>query len=295
MWSRGYTNAKGEAVAGLGGGFRYCRLGEPLFDADGQIRETVTFAELARHVYFTETGEPLPRGRVLEHAVGGRLPRGGVYLLYNGILGDKPRTGGNVLTRGILARLPNYDGQKVIYCAGCRLGHDRQNAGAHRHPPDPLRDQSRMIPLKDYQDRVLGLPADLLPPVRRQGRPDAYSPHPAAEQDGEPVPYLPVSAAGLAAGMPCVCLRVPTGGGKTLLACHAAGLAMTDLLRAERAVVLWLVPSNTILDQTVDALRDPRHPYRRAWDWHAPAPVEVMRIEEALRLSPAPRWTARPW
>jgi len=78
------------------------------------------------------------------------------------------------------------------------------------------------------------------------------------------VPYIPVQTAGLPPGMPYVCLRVPTGGGKTLLACYAAGLAMDEFMRAERAVVLWLVPSNTILDQTADALRDPRHSYRRA-------------------------------
>ncbi|MCK9589178.1 MAG: transposase, partial [Terrimicrobiaceae bacterium] len=52
--AEGYKNAKGEKVAGLGGGFRYCRLGEPLFDADRQIRPSVTFGELARHVYFPE-------------------------------------------------------------------------------------------------------------------------------------------------------------------------------------------------------------------------------------------------
>ncbi|RLD04907.1 MAG: site-specific DNA-methyltransferase, partial [Chloroflexota bacterium] len=45
---------------GLGGGFRYCTLDAPLFGADGQIRSEVTFSELARHVFFTETGEPLP-------------------------------------------------------------------------------------------------------------------------------------------------------------------------------------------------------------------------------------------
>jgi type III restriction enzyme len=86
--------------------------------------------------------------------------------------------------------------------------------------------------------------------------------------------------------MPYVCLRVPTGGGKTLLACYASGLAMSELLRADRAVVLWLVPSNTILEQTADALRDPRHPYRRALELACGA-AEVVTIEEALRLSRA--------
>ncbi len=84
--------------------------------------------------------------------------------------------------------------------------------------------------------------------------------------------------------MPYVCLRVPTGGGKTLLACYASGLAMTHLIHAERAVILWLVPSNTILDQTVNALRDPSHPYRRALEMSCGA-VDVITVEEALQLS----------
>ena len=84
----------------------------------------------------------------------------------------------------------------------------------------------------------------------------------------------------------CLLYTSPTGGGKTLLACYAAGLAQRQFMRAERAVVLWLVPSNTILDQTADALRDPRHPYRRALELACGA-VEVMTIDEALRLSRA--------
>ncbi|EQD52176.1 adenine specific DNA methylase, partial [mine drainage metagenome] len=55
--AQGYTNAKGEPVAGLGGGFQFCRLSaEPLFDADGQIRRDVRFAQLAEFVWFVETG-----------------------------------------------------------------------------------------------------------------------------------------------------------------------------------------------------------------------------------------------
>jgi site-specific DNA-methyltransferase (adenine-specific)/adenine-specific DNA-methyltransferase len=124
----GYTNAKGERVEGLGGGFRYCELGEPLFDENGKIRETVSFADLARHVYFTETGEPLPRERVSKSPFIGACRGVGIYLLYNGILGDRSANGGNVLTRAVLAKLPSFDGQKVIYCAGCLLGRDRLNA-----------------------------------------------------------------------------------------------------------------------------------------------------------------------
>ena len=123
--AEGYTNAKGEAVAGLGGGFRFCELGEPLFDESGHIRETVKFGELARHVYFTETGEPLPRERVPNTPLLGVCRGVAVYLLFNGILGDKTSNGGNVLTRKVLAALPPFAGPKVIYCAGCLIGAER--------------------------------------------------------------------------------------------------------------------------------------------------------------------------
>ena len=123
--AQGYTNTKGEQVDGLGGGFRFCELGEPLFDEHGQIRDTVKFADLARHVYFTETGEPLPRERIPNTPKIGEYRGVGIYLLYNGILGDKTSNGGNVLTRAVLAKLPPHDGPKVIYGAGCLLGAER--------------------------------------------------------------------------------------------------------------------------------------------------------------------------
>lgn len=123
--AEGYSNAKGEKLDGLGGGFRFCELGEPLFDEAGQIRVTVRFADLARHVYFTETGEPLPRERVPNTPLLGVCRGVGIYLLYNGILGDKSANGGNVLTRSVLAQLPPFDGPRVVYCAGCLLGPER--------------------------------------------------------------------------------------------------------------------------------------------------------------------------
>src|SRR3989304_2796660 len=57
-------------------------------------------------------------------------------------------------------------------------------------------------------------------------------------------------------GMPYVCVRVPTGGGKTVMACDAIGRATRELLQATRSLVLWLVPSNAIREQTIVALRD---------------------------------------
>lgn len=143
-----------------------------------------------------------------------------------------------------------------------------------------------MITLKDYQERVLDSLREFFRVAAHTGNPATAFGEVTRRIFGEAIPYLPVSVTGLNAQMPYVCLRVPTGGGKTLLACYAAGLAQRNFLRAEHAVVLWLVPSNTILNQTADALRDPRHPYRRALELACGA-VEVMTIEEALHLSRA--------
>jgi hypothetical protein len=97
-----------------------------LFDEHGQVCREVRFADLARHVFFTETGEPLPKA-----TNGKKSPLLGVcrgtayYLLFNGIMGDKRPDGGNVLTGKLLADLPQHDGPKVILGEGCRLGSAR--------------------------------------------------------------------------------------------------------------------------------------------------------------------------
>jgi len=120
-----FTNAKKKTVVpGLGGGFRYCKLSNPIFDESGHIHSEVRFADLATHVFFTETGEPIPkrpRGKQPSPLIG--VCNGvAVYLLFNGVLGDKRPDGGNILTGKILEELPDHDGPKVIYGEGCRLG-----------------------------------------------------------------------------------------------------------------------------------------------------------------------------
>ena len=134
--SQGYSNAKGESVAGLspdGGGFQFCTLSaEPLFTAQGQIRDDVRYAQLAEFVWFAETGTarphpgPLPEGEgeKLSPLLGVHEGRG-IYLLYNGILKDKSVGGGNVLTGPVFDVLPTFGGPKTIYAAACRLGAPR--------------------------------------------------------------------------------------------------------------------------------------------------------------------------
>ena len=86
-----------------GGGFRFYRLGPPVFDAAGQIRADIPYPVLAAHVYFSETGRSW-RGNGASPFLG--LHDGRAYaLLYNGILGDKRPDGGNVLTRVTLSMI----------------------------------------------------------------------------------------------------------------------------------------------------------------------------------------------
>ncbi len=84
--------------------------------------------------------------------------------------------------------------------------------------------------------------------------------------------------------LPYVCLRVPTGGGKTLMACHTIGIVAIEMSHVENPVCLWLVPSNTIRDQTLVALRNRHHPYRQAVDERFSCKVSVMDLKDALSV-----------
>jgi len=119
--AEGYLPEGGEPVDGLGGGFQFCRLSaEPLFDAAGQIRRDVTFAQLAEFVWFAETGTGYA-GQADSPMLGVHEGRA-IYLLYNGILKDRSVAGGNVLTGPVFDALPRFAGPKVIYAAANRMG-----------------------------------------------------------------------------------------------------------------------------------------------------------------------------
>ncbi|MCX6069131.1 MAG: site-specific DNA-methyltransferase [Chloroflexi bacterium] len=97
-----------------GGGFRFYRLGETVFDEYGQINPAVRFKELAAHVWFVETKTPFGNGNTGTPLLG-IYNETAIYLLYNGILGDKRPEAGNVLTSRVLESLPAHPGPKVIY------------------------------------------------------------------------------------------------------------------------------------------------------------------------------------
>jgi adenine-specific DNA-methyltransferase len=113
-----------------GGGFRFMQLGAPLFDEHGELHPEVRFADLAAFLWLRETGtayEPAAspvQGTPLLGVHEGRA----VYLLYNGILGDKRPAAGNVLTSAVLAAMQSHcwhEGPKVVYGEACLLGDAR--------------------------------------------------------------------------------------------------------------------------------------------------------------------------
>ena len=112
-----------------GGGFRFMRLGDAVFDAAGRINSSVGFAALAAFVWqqatrraYTQTAAPgTPLIGVFEGTA--------IYLLYNGILGDRRPDSGNVLTLAVLQALKAlpvngalHIGPRVVYGEACRLG-----------------------------------------------------------------------------------------------------------------------------------------------------------------------------
>ena len=83
-------------------------------------------------------------------------------------------------------------------------------------------------------------------------------------------------------GVPNVCIKVPTGGGKTFLAACAVRRLFDRLPVGKTRLVVWLVPSDAILTQTVAHLSDPSHPYRQRLDRDFGGHVNVYTKEQLL-------------
>jgi len=100
---------------------------------------------------------------------------------------------------------------------------------------------------------------------------------------GQGLPYHPLKD--FAPDMPYFCLRVPTGGGKTWLAAKSVALVNTHLLRVPHSVVLWLVPSKPIREQTLRGLKNRAHPLYAALK--DAGPVTVLDLAEAKSITRA--------
>ena len=142
--------------------------------------------------------------------------------------------------------------------------------------------------LKDYQKDTLATLRRFLEDARVHGPAAAFTaltlePEQAERLHGYGGKYKPLKDK---EGVPYVCLRLPTGGGKTILAAHSITVAKEAWIEKDYPLVLWLVPTNTIRKQTVDALKNTRHAYRKVLDEAFDGRVRVFDIGDFTQLAP---------
>ena len=87
---------------------------------------------------------------------------------------------------------------------------------------------------------------------------------------------------GLGEHLPAFCLKVPTGGGKTLLATRVIDLVGAHFRQNRRGLVLWIVPTTQIYNQTLEALKDRDHPYRQQLDLSSGQRTRVLEKKTAF-------------
>lgn len=138
-----------------------------------------------------------------------------------------------------------------------------------------------MLELKRYQQDALEALDLFLDDAREHPAPEAF----ARAMVRQEIVNQPYDAKGLEA--PYLCLRLPTGGGKTLLASHAIPRIASRYLSDDAPVVLWLVPTKGIHAQTLDALKNPAHPYREALDQAFQGRVAIFDLSEVTRIRPS--------
>lgn len=85
-------------------------------------------------------------------------------------------------------------------------------------------------------------------------------------------------------GTPTVAIKVPTGGGKTIIAAHAVK-TIAESEGREYPLILWFAPSETIRRQTADALKKPKHPYRQTLDEAFKGNVCVFDLDEVFMIT----------
>ena len=82
--------------------------------------------------------------------------------------------------------------------------------------------------------------------------------------------------------IPNISMKVPTGGGKTLLAACALGRISRDFFKRSRGLVLWVVPSTTIYDQTFKALANREHSYRKQLDLESGGRTKILNRKDSF-------------
>jgi len=143
------------------------------------------------------------------------------------------------------------------------------------------------MPLKHYQEQSLRVLREYLDAVPLRGAASAYlrahnnNPREFFRQRNPA--FQPLE--GLEE-VPYVCLRLPTGGGKTLLCAHTVGLAKDALWQDEFPLVLWLVPSEVIRTQTLETLKTPNHANSRALQERFGSRFRVFDVVDFVNIRP---------
>jgi len=140
------------------------------------------------------------------------------------------------------------------------------------------------MPLKRYQQDSLDRLKTYLETARLHGNAEAYR-RVQAERMGGPH-FPPFQALDGLESIPYACLRLPTGGGKTLLCAHTIGLAGQAFLDRDYPLVLWLVPTTTIKTQTLETLLKPSHPNSRVLQAAFGSRFRVFDIADFVNLRP---------
>lgn len=139
-----------------------------------------------------------------------------------------------------------------------------------------------MFALKGYQQRAMDTLASFLSQAKQSGNIEQAYGDSLTAQELPPAPYRDFQFG----STPYVCIRIPTGGGKTVLASHSIVTAGSHYLEVDYPIVLWLVPSTTIRLQTVEALKQNGHPYREKLDQAFNHQVLVLDIDEVFNIRP---------
>lgn len=134
---------------------------------------------------------------------------------------------------------------------------------------------------KEYQETALGILKSYLEAARVQGARSAFER--ITQENGQARAYKPLKPL---PETPYICLRIPTGGGKTYMAARSASIAADMYLDDEYPLILWLVPTKVIREQTLETLKKPNHPNREALMAAFKGHVKVFDISEFTQIRP---------
>ena len=308
---KGVPSAKDESLReGLGGTFSYFKLGKPMRKESMLERGKLpSYERLAAYIFFTATGEEFDAAKMRpERHFIGRSRNYDVFLIYTD---DFEQLKDMALTMDVARKLSRTKRPKLVFAPTKYLDREflHQYGITFQQLPFEIYENggsARPMILKEYQKTALQAVRtflDLL--VEWQQKDEAVRkavPDAGIDWVGEAWERARTGRRhlarknGLGEPLPTFCLKIPTGGGKTLLATKVIDLVNTHYRRQQAGLVLWIVPTTQIYNQTLKALKDRDHPYRQQLDVSSRRqdadPGEEHRLQAARRARAALRAAA---